>query len=237
LLFNASVLYTLHQTDVGKPRLKLAFVRRQAVLPVDGVFLVIGALVANSSSSIRLPEIYTWDVAFLPIRNAAREWKVEVDVDYARWESIRNFDVRLFNGVILGNPQQWSNAINIGVGTEYRWLSFPGYPAWSVALRTGCLHSQQAIPDVNFNPAAPDGPSHTLSVGGGFLLHRDRTISRLFDLWIRGGILRQEGFGIDVAYQALLFESRTVTGNPNPTVNGTYQTTTHAGSVTMRVNF
>jgi long-chain fatty acid transport protein len=65
LLFNASVLYTLHQTDVGKPRLNLAFVRRsQAVLPVDGVFLVIGALVANSSSSIRLPEIYTWDVAF-----------------------------------------------------------------------------------------------------------------------------------------------------------------------------
>lgn len=82
-------------------------------------------------------------------------------MDYARWESIRNFDARLFNGVILANPQQWSNAISIGVGTEYRWLSFPGYPAWNVALRTGYLHSQQANPDVNFNPAAPDGPSHT----------------------------------------------------------------------------
>lgn len=40
-----------------------------------------------------------------------------------------------------------------------------------------------------------------------------------------------------MAYQALLFESRTVTGNPNHTVNGTYQTITHAGSMTMRVNF
>jgi hypothetical protein len=58
----------------------------------------------------------------------------------------------------------------------------PAIPLWGVALRTGYLHSQQAIPDVNFNPAAPDGPSHTLSVVGGFLLHRDRTIFRLFDL-------------------------------------------------------
>ena len=51
------------------------------------------------------------------------------------------------------------------------------------------------------------------------------------------GLFGRKALGIDVAYQALLFESRAVTGNPNPTVNGTYQTTTHAGSVTMRVNF
>ncbi|MDF0675560.1 MAG: hypothetical protein P0120_14655 [Nitrospira sp.] len=51
------------------------------------------------------------------------------------------------------------------------------------------------------------------------------------------GFFGRKALGIDVAYQALLFESRTVTGNPNPTVNGTYQTTTHAGSITMRGNF
>lgn len=132
---NASVLYTLLQTDEGKPRLNLAFIwRSQAVLPLDGVFLVNGALVANTSSSIRLPEIYTWGVAFWPIRNAKREWKVEVDVDYARWASIRDFDVHLSNGVTLANPQQWSNAVSIGVGTEYRWLSFPSHPAWNGRL-------------------------------------------------------------------------------------------------------
>jgi len=52
-----------------------------------------------------------------------------------------------------------------------------------------------------------------------------------------GGFFTRKALGIDVAYQALLFESRTVTGSPNPTVNGTYQTTTHVGSMTMRINF
>ena len=33
------------------------------------------------------------------------------------------------------------------------------------------------------------------------------------------------------------FDTRTMTDSLNPTVNGTYQTTTHAGSMTMRVNF
>lgn len=235
---NASVLYTLLQTDDGKPRLNLAFVwRSQAVLPVDGVFLVDGALVANASSSIRLPEIYTWGVAFWPIRNTAREWKVEVDVDYARWESIRDLDVRLSNGVILANPQQWRNAVSIGVGTEYRWLSFPSHPAWNVALRAGYLHSQQAIPDVNYNPAAPDAPVHVLSAGIGFLCKENGRFFGLLTCGSEGGFLGRKALGIDMAYQALLFESRTVTGSPNPTVNGTYQTTTHAGSITMRVNF
>ncbi|CUS38821.1 Putative Porin (fragment) [Candidatus Nitrospira nitrificans] len=235
---NASILYTLFQTDEGKPRLNLAFVwRSQTVLPVDGVFLENGVRVADTASSIRLPEIYTWGVAFWPIRDAEREWKVEVDVDYARWESIQDFDVRLSNGVILANPQQWSNALSIGVGTEYRLLSLTSHPAWNVALRTGYLHSQQAIPDVNFNPAAPDAPSHTLSVGVGFLCKENGRFLGLLTCGAEAGFLGRKALGIDVAYQALLFESRTVVGNPNPTVNGTYQTIIHAGSMTMRVNF
>jgi len=235
---NASLLYTLLQTDEGKPRLNLAFIwRSQAVLPINGVFLVNGNLVANTSSSIRLPEIYTWGVAFWPIRNTAREWKVEVDVDYARWESIRNFDVRLSNGVILPNPQQWSNAVSIGVGTEYRWLSFLSHPAWNVALRTGYLHSEHVTPDVNFNPAAPDAPSHTLSIGVGFLCKENGSFLGLLTCASEAGFFARKALGIDLAYQAWLIESRIVTGSPNPTVNGTYQTTTHVGSMTMRINF
>lgn len=43
--------------------------------------------------------------------------------------------------------------------------------------------------------------------------------------------------GLDLSYQALVFDSRTVTGNLNPTVNGTYRTINHAGGVTFRVSF
>ncbi len=46
-----------------------------------------------------------------------------------------------------------------------------------------------------------------------------------------------KGVGIDLAYQAILYEARTIAGNVNPTVNGTYRSTLHVGSLNLRVNF
>jgi long-chain fatty acid transport protein len=235
---NASVLYSLWQTDAGTPRLNLAFIwRSQAVLPVNGELRANGALVATTTSSIRLPEIYTWGVAFWPIRTPERAWKVEVNVDYARWQSIPNFDVHLSNGSTLANPQQWSNTVSVGTGTEYKWLELPSHPDWNLAVRTGYMHSPSAIPDVNFNPAAPDSEVHIVSAGVGLLCKGQGQFWGLLACGSEAGVFGRTALGIDLAYQALLFESRTVTGSPNPTVNGTYQTTTHAGSITLRVNF
>jgi long-chain fatty acid transport protein len=55
-------------------------------------------------------------------------------------------------------------------------------------------------------------------------------------------VLRPTAIGLDLAYQAILYETRTVTGNMNPVaipgvVNGTYQTTFHVGMINLRVNF
>lgn len=81
---NVSVLYTPWRTDEGKPRLSIAGLwRSQAVLPLNGV------RVADASTSMRLPEVWTGGVAYWPIRHQAREWKAEVDVDYVRWNLIR----------------------------------------------------------------------------------------------------------------------------------------------------
>jgi long-chain fatty acid transport protein len=41
----------------------------------------------------------------------------------------------------------------------------------------------------------------------------------------------------DVAYQVVLYESRTVSGNVNPTVNGTSDTTVHVGAISLRLGF
>jgi long-chain fatty acid transport protein len=207
------------------------------VLPVNGELRANGALVATTTSSIRLPEIYTWGVAFWPIRTPERAWKVEVNVDYARWQSIPNFDVHLSNGSTLANPQQWSNTVSVGTGTEYKWLELPSHPDWNLAVRTGYMHSPSAIPDVNFNPAAPDSEVHIVSAGVGLLCKGQGQFWGLLACGSEAGVFGRTALGIDLAYQALLFESRTVTGSPNPTVNGTYQTTTHAGSITLRVNF
>jgi len=49
------------------------------------------------------------------------------------------------------------------------------------------------------------------------------------------GSLLPKGIGIDLSLQAGLYEDRTVSGNRNPTVDGTYKTTLYNGSVSVRV--
>lgn len=169
---NASFLYTPLRMDDGKPRISVAGVwRSQAVLPLNGEFRANGALVANASTAIRLPEVWTGGVAFWPVRNQEREWKVEVDLDYVRWQSLRSADVQLSNGGVLPNPQQWKNTISVNVGTEYKWLGLTDNHAWDVALRTGYIRSNTPVSDLSFDPAFPDNDVHVASVGVGFLCH------------------------------------------------------------------
>lgn len=236
---NASFLYTPLRTDDGKPRLSVAGIwRSQAVLPLNGEFRANGMLIANASTSIRLPEVWTGGVAFWPVRNQEREWKVEVDVDYVRWQSLRDANVQLSNGGVLPNPQQWKSAITVNVGTEYKWLGLTDSHAWDVALRTGYSRSNTPVTDLSFDPAYPDSDVHVASVGVGFLCHEGGKFLGLVSCGESGGgLLTKKSMGIDLSYQALVFDSRTVTGSPNPTVNGTYSTTNQAGGVTFRVSF
>lgn len=98
---NASFLYTALVDTNNKPRINVGFVwRSQAVLPLNGQLHVNGARVADASTSITIPESYTAALAGWPIRDKEHEWKVEIDVDYVRWSMIRNFDVRLSNGIM-----------------------------------------------------------------------------------------------------------------------------------------
>lgn len=116
---NAAALVTLLRTERGDPRVNVGLVwRNQSDLPLDGDLRVDGARVASSHSSIRFPEIYTAALAVWPWRDPASEWKLEVDVDFVRWSAIRNFDVRFSNGVVLENPQDWDDAVSVGIGTS-----------------------------------------------------------------------------------------------------------------------
>jgi long-chain fatty acid transport protein len=111
--------------------------------------------------------------------------------------------------------------------------------AWDVAFHAGYSRSHSPVTDLSFDPAFPDNDVHVASVGMGFLC-RDggKFIGLISCANGEKSFLAKSAIGLDVFYQALIFDARTVTGSPNPTVNGTYQqTTTHAGSVTMRVNF
>jgi long-chain fatty acid transport protein len=50
-------------------------------------------------------------------------------------------------------------------------------------------------------------------------------------------VLKPKLIGLDLSYQAALYEDRTVVGNRNPTVNGTYKSVLHTGGISIRVAF
>jgi len=235
--FNVSLFYTPLRNHEGKPLVNIGLVyRSQATLHLNGEFRANGALVANSAATAVLPQIFSGGIAVWPIRNPTREWKLELDVDYAGWKSFRNLDVHLSNGATLPFPENWRNSFLVALGTEHRWLQVPQLADWEVAVRGGYARSQSPIPDATFSPAVPESDYNVVAVGLGMLCKKSATFLGL----IPCGRVGKEGrgaIGLDMAYQAVLYESRTIAGNINPTVNGTYRTLIHIGSINVRVNF
>jgi long-chain fatty acid transport protein len=129
------------------------------------------------------------------------------------------------------------------IGTEYKWLQVERLPHWEVAVRGGYWHSQNAVPDSSFSPTVPDADNHSISVGLGLLCKENGRFLGLVPCGHSGGSpFRPSAIGLDLAFQTLLYETRTVAGNQNPVaipgvVNGTYQTAWYIGAVNLRVNF
>ena len=194
--------------------------------------------VAKSQSSLHFPDSYTVGLAVWPLRDRESEWKIETDVDYVRWSTIRKLEFRFSNGIVLSTPQDWRNTVSFGIGTEYRWLKLSSHPDWDLALRAGYNHSQTPVPDKNFNPAFPDSNVHVLSFGFGLTCHPGGKFLGIKDCGQQDSEnAHHENIGLDMAYQVLFLESRTVTGNPNPAVNGKYQTINQALTFSFRVGF
>ena len=237
--FSGGLLYSAIVNEAGKPMLNLGLqYRSQANLRVRGEFLANGVRVADASTTLRLPQVLTGAVAVWPIRDAEREWKIEVDLDYVFWSRFENVNVQLSNGAVLPFPQDWKNSYALYVGTEYKWLTIERLPDWELALRAGYWFSETPIPTLNYNPAVPDANNHTLSVGVGLLCRRNARFLGLLRCGdLGGGPVRTKAIGLDFAFQAVLYQSRAITGNRNPTVDGRYESTLYAGTISVRVDF
>lgn len=236
--YNVGVLLTPWRSD-EKPRLNLAFVyRSQTTLNFQGDFLVNGGLLAGARVDLTLPEIVTGAVAYWPIRNENREWKLEVDVDYANWHSFKQVDIRLSNGAILPEPRNWKGVFIIHTGTEYKWISPPILPEWDVSARFGYIRSQTPVPENTFEPAVPDANYNSFSVGCGFLCKGQGKFFGFIKCQNHlVGLTSIQGIGLDLAYKNQIYESRTITNNIRPIVNGTWETILHAGVMSLRINF
>jgi long-chain fatty acid transport protein len=232
-----SLLYTPLRNGDGKPLASIGLVyRTQAVVPLSGSLLINGAKVADASANLVLPQIYTGGIAIWPVRTSEREWKLELDVEYVGWTSMRDIDVHLSTGGVIPKPQQWKTVPVVAIGTEHKWLNPEWLPHWDVVVRSGYTRTENPVPDSTFDPGIISLSSNTLSLGAGFLCTGQ---GRFLGLVPCGGAsaLWTKAIGLDVAYQEWFYESRTVTGNLNPTVDGTYHAFVHLGTVSLRFLF
>lgn len=238
LAYNIGMLLTPWRTD-GKPRLNLAFVyRSKTTLNLHGNFLVNGGLLADARTDLTLPQIFTGAVAYWPLRDDSREWKVEVDVDYADWHSFKQLNIQLSNGTTLPEPRNWDGVFIIHVGTEYKWLRPSILHEWDVSARFGYIRSQTPVPEATFEPAVPDANYNSFSVGLGFLCKgQGQFLGFIKCQSPLLGPVSIKGIGLDLAYKNQLYESRTITNNLRSVVNGTWETTLHAGVMSLRINF
>jgi long-chain fatty acid transport protein len=240
--FNVGTLYTALRNGDGLPIVNVAIVyRSQATLHLDGVQLANGVKVQDTTTTFVLPQVITGGIAVWPVRNTEREWKLELNVDYIGWKSVRNLDLRRPDGtVILQQPQDWKSTYAILVGTEYRWLKVDRLPGWEVAVRGGYSHLQTQVPDSTFNPANPSADLHIISTGVGWLCKDNGSFFGLTtcgNLGVRS--VKPKSVGLDLSYQVSLYEPRTVSGNTGlrAGVNGFYENTAHTGGLSVRVAF
>lgn len=237
--FNASLLYTPLRNADGKPVANIGIVyRSQATLHLSGALLQNGAKVSNADATLVLPQVITGAVAIWPVRTREREWKLEIDVDYVGWKSVRNLDVHLSNGATIPQPANWQSTYAVMVGTEYKWLTLESLPDWVVALRAGYTSQQTQMPDQTFDPGIPSANVNIVGAGLGL---ECREGGRFFGLIPCGdlgiGAVRAKSIGLDLSYQASIYDQRTITGNQNPVVNGLYKTTLHTGGVSIKLTF
>lgn len=240
--FNIGTLYTAVRNSDGLPIVNVAVVyRSQATLHLDGVQLANGVKVQDTTTTLVLPQVITGGIAVWPVRNAEREWKLELNVDYIGWKSVRNLDLRRPDGtIILQQPQNWKSTYAILIGTEYRWLKMDRLPGWEVAVRGGYSNLQTQVPDSTYNPAIPSADLHIISTGVGFLCKKTGSLFGLVACGNLGiGSIKAKTIGVDLSYQVSLYEPRTVEGNTGirAGVNGFYENTAHAGGLSFRASF
>jgi len=226
--FNLSGLLTLIRNDQGKPVLNFGLVYRYGpTFDLEGEQIVNGTTAADVVIPLPLPWVLGGGVAWWPIRNEVREWKVEFDIEGIGWSNIKDFQIRSSTGtVILDQPWNWRDTYTFNVGTEYKWLKLPSLPDWEIAARGGYLRSNAANPDPGFNPAIPDANWNILAVGLGLRCHS----GSYFLGFISCGAPNDTGYLkaiiLDLAFQAAFWESRNVSGNLiSSTINGDYETT------------
>ncbi len=237
--YHVGLLFTPFRNEQEQPLVNFAFVfRSRATLNLTGQFLNKSqGVVLGAKTELNLPQVVTAGLAVWPIRDAQREWKVEIDLDYVDWTSFDHLDVTLANGLVIPSPRNWQSSYVVMVGTEYKFVKPALLPSWDVAIRGGYVFADSPVPERTFRPDIPGSNSHSYSAGIGFLCQRGGVFLGVIPCGTRQDGLGVTAIGFDVAYQGIFYQSRGIFNNENPRVHGVWDTTIHVGSLNLRVNF
>jgi long-chain fatty acid transport protein len=237
--FNVSLLYAALRNGDDMPIANVGLVyRSQAVMRLAGALLSNGGAVSDARATLVLPQIITGAIAVWPVRTKLREWKLELDVDHVSWSSVRHLDVHLSNGVVIPQPLDWRDTYAVMIGTEVKWLRLESCPNWEVALRVGYSNQQSQMPDRTFDPGIPSSDVHIVGGGIGLTCTQGGLLLGFFRCGQAGlGPLKVKAIVLDLSYQASFYETRTVFGSRNPTVNGYYKTALHTGGISVSMAF
>ena len=237
--YHAALLFTPVRNEREQPLVNVALVyRSRATLNLTGQFLNRSrGFVLGAKADLKLPQVVTAGLAVWPIRDTRREWKLEIDVDYADWIAFDHLDVTLSNGAVLPNPRNWQRSYVVMAGTEYKFISPALLPSWDVAIRGGYVFADSPVPERTFKPDVPDSNSHSYSAGIGFLCRRGGVFLGVIPCGTGQDGPGVAAIGIDVAYQGIFYQSRGISNNQDPRVRGVWDTTIHVVSLNLRMNF
>lgn len=129
-------------------------------------------------------------------------------VEFSRFDSLP-IDIGVNNALLpyTAIPQDWNDIWTYGVSGEYR-LS----DSWVV--RGGYKFMESPIPDETLAPTLPDADRHLLTAGLGY---------------------KHGNHSLDIAYAYSIFDDRTVSGNPDPALNGSYDISSHLFAITYGI--
>ncbi len=157
----------------------------------------------TGKTTITMPNQGWIGVAVTP----ADPFTLEADFQWTRWSTYETLAIDIPVGPVFplaGRPLQgpstavkdWFDVFIARLGGEYRWEK--------VALRLGIIYDFSPQPDRTAEPLLPDADRWEGTIGLGYKF--------------------SQNFGVDIAYQYIMFKDRTLT-NPPTAFPGTYEST------------
>lgn len=213
--FNFGALYKPHPQH----QLGLAF-HSPVELDLEGTvglanippFMGVGSGVSGAlSTELDLPSILRVGYAYRPHEH----WKLEFDVEWTNFSSFKRVDLQSRNPLVPSSiiPENHDDAYVLALGTEYALNS-----SW--AVRAGYGHAFESVPESTFSPIIPGADRNFFTAGLG---------------------LKCCALSLDIAYQFILFDDRSIDNNVGAdvgvSVDGEYESTAHAIVLDIGISF